>query len=240
MVDRRAAKTAAKETMRTARANPLLVSLLFLVIAYILSSVEAFIQEDPSSLLGIYGFINDSVQTAAYTVASPAGVFANILISLISVILEVGFTIYCLGIAHGREMPVTSLFDGFSLVGRIIALTIIQYFFIFLWTCLLIVPGIVAFYRYRFSYYNLIEYGVGPMEAIRMSKMQTMGFKMPLFTLDLSFIGWAILSALTLNILSIWLTPYYTLTSINYYFTAINVNPIVPNGGNLPNGGSQT
>lgn len=240
MVDRSAAKAAAKETMRTARANPLLVSLLFLVIVYILNSVEAFIQDDPSSLLGVYGFINDSVQTAVDTVASPAGVFANILIVLISIILEIGFTIYCLGIAHSREMPVTSLFDGFSLVGRIIALTIIQYVFVFLWTCLLIVPGIVASYRYRFSYYNLIEYGVGPMEAIRMSKMQTMGFKMPLFKLDLSFIGWVILSVLTLNILSIWLMPYYTLTNINYYFTAINVNPVVPNDGTLPSGGSQT
>ena len=163
MVDRRAAKAAAKETIRSAKANPLLVALLLLVIAYALNSVNALIQSEPQALLGIYSF-SSLPDTAVQSVTSPAGVFANILVLLISVILDVGFTIYCLGIAHGREMPVTSLFDGFSIVGRIIGLTVVQFVFIFLWSCLLVVPGIIAAYRYRFAYYNMIEYGVGPME----------------------------------------------------------------------------
>jgi uncharacterized membrane protein len=230
MVDRRAAKAAAKETMRSAKVNPLLVSLVLLVIIYILNSVGAFVDKDPKSMLGIYGLIGTSLDTAAQTISTPPGVFANILVYLILLILEVGFTIYCLGIAHGREMPVTSLFDGFSIVGRVIILAIVQFVFIFLWSCLLIVPGIIAVYRYRFAFYNLIEYGVGPMEALNMSKKQTYGFKMSLFLLDLSFIGWSILSILTLSILNIWLAPYYRLSDINYYFTAISANPVDAGG----------
>ena len=72
-----------------------------------------------------------------------------------------------------------------------------------------------------------------------MSKKQTYGFKLSLFKLDLSFIGWAILSLLTLNLVDIWLSPYITLTNINYYFTALNLNPVAPSGGELPENDGQ-
>ena len=81
-----------------------------------------------------------------------------------------------------------------------------QYIFIFLWSLLFIVPGIIAAYRYRFALYNLCENPeMGVMEALNMSKAQTLGFKGQLFVLDLSFIGWYLLSGLTAGILLIWL-----------------------------------
>ena len=86
---------------------------------------------------------------------------------------------------------------------------IVQYIFVFLWTLLFIVPGIVAAYRYRFAILNLCENPeIGVMEAINMSKAQTAGFKWQLFVLDLSFIGWALLASLTLGILNIWPVSY--------------------------------
>ena len=93
-----------------------------------------------------------------------------------------------------------------------------QYIFIFLWTLLFIIPGFIAAYRYRFAVYNLCENpDMGVMEAINMSKAQTAGFKWQLFVLDLSFIGWRILSGLTLNILAIWLNPYIVQTDVGFF-----------------------
>ena len=97
-------------------------------------------------------------------------------------------------------MPYLGLFDGFSFAGKLILLALVQYIFIFLWTLLFIIPGFIAAYRYRFAVYNLCENpDMGVMEAINMSKAQTAGFKWQLFVLDLSFIGWRILSGLTLG-----------------------------------------
>lgn len=83
---------------------------------------------------------------------------------------------------------------------------------------LLVIPGIVAAYRYRFAMLNLCENPeIGVMEALNMSKAQTLGFKWQLFVLDLSFIGWNILVGLTLGILDIWVAPYIAQSNIAFF-----------------------
>jgi hypothetical protein len=78
--------------------------------------------------------------------------------------------------------------------------------------------GIIAAYRYRFALYNLCENPeLGVMEALAMSKAQTLGFKWQLFVLDLSFIGWNILVSLTLGILDIWVAPYRAQANIAFF-----------------------
>ena len=62
---------------------------------------------------------------------------------------------------------------------------------------LFILPGIIAAYRYRFAVYNLLENpDVGILEALRMSKWQSNGYKFQLFALDLSYLGWDLLADL--------------------------------------------
>ena len=57
------------------------------------------------------------------------------------------------------------------------------------------------------------------MGALEMSRKMTDGRKMDIFVLQLSFIGWFILSALTLGILGIcYVNPYYTLSMQECYF----------------------
>ena len=75
-------------------------------------------------------------------------------------------------------MPLTTLFDGFSIAGKVILLEIVASIFIFLWSLLFIIPGIIAIYRYRFALYNLLENpDLGLLEAINLSKEQTYGYK---------------------------------------------------------------
>ncbi len=144
--------------------------------------------------------------------------FISILISLVSVVLSAGYVIYTMGVRKGRSMPYASMFDGFTFVGRVIILQILMAVYIFLWSLLLFIPGIIAGYRYRFALYNLCENPqLSPSEALNMSKAQTRGHKWELFVLDLSFIGWNLLCGLTMGILSIWIMPYIQQTDIGYF-----------------------
>lgn len=80
-----------------------------------------------------------------------------------------------------------------------------------LWSMLLVIPGIVKAYSYSLAMYIKSENPrISASNAIDLSKRMTNGHKMDLFILDLSYLGWNILSALTLNILGIlYVQPYY-------------------------------
>mgnify|MGYP004447036191 CR=1 FL=1 len=93
--------------------------------------------------------------------------------------------------------------------------------FIFLWTLLLIVPGIVKSYQYRFVEYLLAENpDMNYKDAMATSKAMMEGNKMAAFILDLSFLGWIILSVLTLGILGIfYVNPYVHATDAELYWT---------------------
>jgi len=134
------------------------------------------------------------------TFAGDAGIlstFISVLSSLVSMVLTAGFALYCMAIRRGERAEFLTLFDGFSFVAKIIGLNIVIHLFISLWSMLFVIPGIVASYRYRFALYNLYENpGIGIMEALNLSKRQTLGYKAQLFSLDFSYIGWGLLSAL--------------------------------------------
>lgn len=93
--------------------------------------------------------------------------------------------------------------------------------FTFLWCLLLIVPGIVKAYEYMMVPYLLAENpDMSREEVFAMSKRMMYGNKWNAFVLDLSFVGWLILGALTLNIVNVLYTnPYRYLTSAELYHT---------------------
>lgn len=90
-----------------------------------------------------------------------------------------------------------------------------------LWTMLLIVPGIVKSYEYRMIPYILAENpGIDTQEAFRLSKTMMDGEKMNAFVLDLSFIGWHLLSLFTCGFLDIFYTnPYQAGANAELYDT---------------------
>ena len=90
--------------------------------------------------------------------------------------------------------------------------------FIFLWTLLFIVPGIIKTYSYRLSYYILADNPSMSATEVRKRSIELMrGNKWRLFCLELSFIGWELLCILTLGILSFWVTPYYNAAIAEFY-----------------------
>lgn len=98
-----------------------------------------------------------------------------------------------------------------------------KYLYITLWSLLFVIPGIVkalAYSQAELIYKDAVDHtGYQPdaRACIEESQQLMSGYKFDLFMLDLSFIGWQILNVFTLGILSIWLTPYMTMSRVVYY-----------------------
>lgn len=172
-IDRQKCKWEAAELLREAQVSPKAMTALYMALLIVLNLFSSLVDT---------GFFS---------------IFISILVSLLSTVLATGFTLYCMAVRRGERAEFLTLFDGFSFVGKLILLDILVSLFIFLWSLLFIIPGIIAAYRYSFAFYNLYEDpDIGVMEALEMSKRQTLGYKAQLFTLDLSYIGWALLASL--------------------------------------------
>lgn len=166
--------------------------------------------------------------------AKVGGLFLVILILMIGVqyVPFVGGLIYMLAIGaitlsmvimslkvyNGENLGIEDVFIGFKNWAKSLGLLIWQELFIFLWALLLIIPGIIKAYSYSMSMYVLADNpDIGIREAMNESKRITKGYKMDLFVLQLSFIGWGLLVPLTLGIGLFWFIPYVQVTQANAY-----------------------
>lgn len=108
-------------------------------------------------------------------------------------------------------------FDGEN-YGGIVKTMLLTDVFIFLWSLLLIIPGIVKSYSYRMVPYILADNpNIGVKKAIALSNEMTMGHKFNMFVLDLSFIGWYLLGILALGIGVLFVLPYDNATNTELY-----------------------
>lgn len=96
-----------------------------------------------------------------------------------------------------------------------------------LWTLLFIIPGIVKSYEYRMVPYLMAEYpDMASSEAFRISREMMSGNKWEAFVLDLSFLGWNILSTITFGLVGVFFVrPYFMLTDAALYLTLKKTNP---------------
>jgi uncharacterized membrane protein len=91
--------------------------------------------------------------------------------------------------------------------------------YVVLWCLLLVIPGIIKSYEYRMIPYLLADNPeMSYQEAFQLSKEMMDGEKWNTFVLDLSFIGWKILSSLTFGLVGIfWVNPYQYATNAELY-----------------------
>lgn len=119
-------------------------------------------------------------------------------------------------------------FDSENYMG-IVKTMLLTKIFIFLWTLLLIIPGIIKSYAYRMVPYILADNpNIGVRKAIALSNEMTKGHKFDMFVLDLSFIGWYLLGALALGVGVLFVMPYDNATNAELYLVlrkeALNKN----------------
>lgn len=131
----------------------------------------------------------------------------------------VGLNIIYLNVYNKKDPEFVDLFGGFtrnfanSFIGYIL-----QVIFIFLWSLLLIIPGIIKGLSYSMTNYILAEDSeISGHDALKKSMSMMDGHKMELFILYLSFIGWALLSILTFGIGFVFLAPYVSASVATFY-----------------------
>lgn len=121
------------------------------------------------------------------------------------------------------KAPVSKLLFGFQsgFYGNSVLVMFMKNLFVALWTLLFVIPGIVMSYAYRMVPYILAEQpDIDYREALRISKEMMYGQKWEAFFLDLSFIGWLILGAVTCGIAGIfYVKPYVDATNVELYVT---------------------
>jgi uncharacterized membrane protein len=142
---------------------------------------------------------------------------ANIVLFVIQGPVLVGFLAYFLGVSDGRPR-VEDLFSGFRYFFKSFFVVLLSSIFIFLWSLLFVVPGIIAAYRYSMAYFVIVDDpDCGPLEALQRSKEMMVGRKWKLFCLQLRFLGWAILCSMTLGLGYLWLVPYMMTSYARFY-----------------------
>lgn len=147
-----------------------------------------------------------------------AGSFLALPQLILGGVLQLGYAHFLLKQHDDQPVQFSDLFSQFDRFGAGFLQAFLRGLFVFLWSLLLVIPGIIASYRYAMTPYIMMEHPeMTPMEAINASKQMMDGHKWELFCLDFSFIGWDLLCALTLNIGRIALNPYRNAARTAFY-----------------------
>ena len=220
-MDRKQLQAQSKTLIRTARPKPVVTTIIYLLILAVLSFLSYKLVGGYSDKLqdvyeqfgisfnigfneGLYGYDGygeiDPDQFAYAldeAMPSPGAAILDLAIQIVTLIIAAGFTLFCLRTVRGMEASYWNLFDAFGMFFRVIWLYILEGVFIFLWSLLFIIPGFIAFYRYRQALYLLLEHPeMSALQCISESKRIMAGHKGELFVMDLSFFGWALLVGL--------------------------------------------
>ena len=95
--------------------------------------------------------------------------------------------------------------------------------FVALWSLLFVIPGIIMAYAYSMAAYIKVDHPeYSPIQAIKASTELMRGHKWQLFVLDLSFIGWLLLSFVTFGLASLWVAPYVAASRAEFYQELVN------------------
>ena len=102
---------------------------------------------------------------------------------------------------------------------NIVKVMFMKNLFIFLWTLLFVIPGIIKTYEYFLVDYIITEDPtLSWQEALDQSKEMMNGYKMDTFVLQLSFIGWILLGGCTCYILYVaYVAPYMSATEAELF-----------------------
>ena len=142
----------------------------------------------------------------------------GISVLLVSSPMIFGYLNVYLKLVSTSQVEVSTLFSGFKIIWKSIGAQLLQGIYIFLWSMLFFVPGIIKTFSYAMTNYIILENPeIGLNEAITRSREMMHGNKMKLFLLQLSFIGWLLLIPFTFGMISIYVVPYMQTATVNFY-----------------------
>lgn len=225
MLDRVQLKYEAKAITKNAAVSAYLFTLLYLAIGLVISGIDWLISGAPQTQLVSYvedympefSMYLELTEPVLHLPTVVAG-FLSIVLSLVSAVLSAGYILYTMSVRRGIVTPYATMFDGFLFAGKIILLQIVISIFVFLWSLLFVIPGIVKAYAYSMAYYIKLDHpDYGWNACITASRQMMDGHKWEKFVLDLSFLGWIIVGSLCLGVGTLWVTPYMEAANAQFY-----------------------
>lgn len=134
-------------------------------------------------------------------------------------VVTFGYAAFCLELVKCKKAKLGSFFRGmFQGFFKKWGASLLTGLYLCLWSLLLVIPGVIKYYAYAMTPYILYEKpDMGIRDAITKSRQLMKGHKWQLFLLDLSFIGWMLLSVLTLGIALFYVWPYYQAARAEFY-----------------------
>lgn len=122
---------------------------------------------------------------------------------------------------RSQRAEVGNILEGFKSghYGNVVFTMFLKGLYIFLWSLLLVIPGIIKSYEYLMVPYILAENpAMDQKEAFAISKRMMDGQKWKAFVLELSFLGWELLTVFTCGLLGIfYVSPYRRATYAELY-----------------------
>lgn len=245
-IDRKAIRAEARGRMRGALPKPYYEGLLYVLAAGALAVLSAVILTGKITTETSETYLR-LVMKGSYEAANeyfdrqmmPDGldVFISFVLRLFGGVVAAGLSIFAMNTLRGKEASLWNLLDGFGRFFPLLLLLLLMQLLTTLWTQLLIIPGIIAFYRYRLAVYLMIDNPqLGIFPCILFSGRLMRGRKWELFLLDLSFLGWFLLAFLPFSICSVfpgyaplifgglctgailaWVWPYYEMSCVGFY-----------------------
>lgn len=228
MPDRSALKRNATEKIRTSNPRVITVALVYLLLSLLVNLLSSRLlsvnmtDADAARYLQYYAEGNYEYALRYLDIISPPATsyFLDTLLTIVMSIVGAGFILFLLNTARGNAPCFGNLLDGFGFGLKVVILNVLEAVFIGLWSMLLVFPGIIAYYRYSQAIYILVDDPTkSPMQCIRESKAMMAGHKGELFALDLSFLGWYLLSLIPVLgcAVRVWTVPYIGMTKTLYF-----------------------
>ena len=226
IIDRTAAKLQAKQLIRESQPSMLTAALLYTLLTALIGWLSLRLTgvdtNTMNEMLRLASEGNSEAVMEMMTKATPSAGASLIdsLLRLAMAVVGVGFSLFVMNSVRRSQPAIGNLLDGFGMFPRVLFLIILQIVLIFLWSLLLVIPGIIAAYRYSFAVYVMIDHPeMSAMDCLRESKRLTTGYKRQLFLLDLSFIFWFLLTMIPVvgYIAQVYVTPYMESAKVLYY-----------------------
>ncbi len=185
-----------------------------------------------ASLLGVNAVSGNTIsrKSESMTVRVPTAfisVFAILISSIIMLailslflggVIKLGYCRFNQNLINNTDPKFSDIFSRFDIFWKACGMNLLIQLYTLLWSLLFVIPGIIASLSYAMAPYIMAnDPYMNIQEALQQSKDMMYGNKWRLFCLNISFIGWMILSAFTLGIGLLWLNPYMSAAQAAFY-----------------------
>lgn len=238
-------KAQARNRMREAEPRPVKAGLLFVLIVGVLSALSAKILSVNITPERLENYLSaamvtdlDAAQRAfdSMSPSTPDSAMSFVLETL-GKLVAAGFSLFALNTLRSDGASLGNLLDGFGRLWKLLLLVLLTSMLVAIGLNLLIIPGVLLYYRYRLAVYLLLDHPeLNPLQCLSLSGRLMRGRKGRFFLLDLSFIGWYFLASLPISIgmavgglpalilgaltgaaVLVWVLPYRELCCAGFY-----------------------